>query len=266
MSRTSALAEELKGREAFAVERVPEDSWYALRIDGRAFSKFTRGMGRPCDEHMLAAMSATTEALMRRLPAAIGYTQSDEISLVFPPWSDRLFGRRAEKLVSVAAGLASAAFALEAVKHWPEHTVRSLPHFDARAVVLAEEDQVIDYLCWRAEDAERNAINGIAHHTFGPARIHGVGISQRRSMLDEAGVDLNTYPSHFLRGAFFCNERHAVELDAETLARIPEAHRPVGPVLRNFVVRKDWMAGGEAGLRAELEEHMDYLAVIAPES
>ncbi|MBO0766333.1 MAG: hypothetical protein J2P50_17325, partial [Hyphomicrobiaceae bacterium] len=65
------------------------------RIDGRAFSRFTRGMQRPFDRNLSTAMIATAAGLIERTQARIGYTQSDEISLVFladAPHSDMLLG------------------------------------------------------------------------------------------------------------------------------------------------------------------------------
>ena len=64
------------------------------RIDGRSFSRFTRGMDRPFDQKMTDAMIETTKHLVHETHAKIGYTQSDEISLVWladGPESDVFF-------------------------------------------------------------------------------------------------------------------------------------------------------------------------------
>src|SRR4029078_3343282 len=53
------------------------------RIDGRCFSGFTDGLQRPYDLRITRAMVQPTKFLVEQTPARIGYTQSDEISLVW---------------------------------------------------------------------------------------------------------------------------------------------------------------------------------------
>lgn len=47
--------------------------------------RFTKGFLRPFDERIFVAMLHTTRDLVAEFNAATGYTQSDEITLVFPP-------------------------------------------------------------------------------------------------------------------------------------------------------------------------------------
>src|ERR1700761_6891397 len=53
------------------------------RLDGRSFSRLTKDMARPYDVRMSDAMVDTTKYLVGETHALIGYTQSDEISLVW---------------------------------------------------------------------------------------------------------------------------------------------------------------------------------------
>ena len=84
MGLEDSLGDRMKGYEMAAEGgrldvRLPV---YA-RIDGRSFSKFTHGLERPFDQRMSRAMIETTKGLVDRTHARIGYTQSDEISLVY---------------------------------------------------------------------------------------------------------------------------------------------------------------------------------------
>jgi len=54
-----------------------------MRIDGKTFSKWTKGLERPYDKRLTDLMVATTKYLVAETGALMGYTQSDEISLVF---------------------------------------------------------------------------------------------------------------------------------------------------------------------------------------
>lgn len=85
-----------------------------IRLDGKSFSKWTRGLERPYDTRLARVMSYVTRCLVEETDARIGYTQSDEISLVIH--SDTLkseiyFGGKVAKINSVLASLASVRFA-----------------------------------------------------------------------------------------------------------------------------------------------------------
>lgn len=53
-----------------------------VRIDGKAFHSWTRGMQRPYDEGLQNLFDETTKFLVSQTNAVIGYTQSDEITLI----------------------------------------------------------------------------------------------------------------------------------------------------------------------------------------
>ena len=53
-----------------------------IRLDGVNFSKWTKGLNRPFDEGMIELMHETTKFLIDETNAVIGYTQSDEITLI----------------------------------------------------------------------------------------------------------------------------------------------------------------------------------------
>jgi tRNA(His) 5'-end guanylyltransferase len=83
--------------------------WTVIRTDGRGFSRLTEEhFSKPFDERVRGYMTAST-ALMTEFDALYGCTHSDEISIVLPP-DAAMFGCGLEKLVSVSAGICSAAF------------------------------------------------------------------------------------------------------------------------------------------------------------
>ncbi len=95
----------------------------------------------------------------------LGYTHSDEISLILQDYfrldTESAFGKRLQKIVSIAASLATAVFndrARQMFAHAP------LALFDARALVLPKEE-VTNYLTWRQNDAVRNSIR-MAGYTY----------------------------------------------------------------------------------------------------
>lgn len=85
-----------------------------VRLDGHCFHTYTRGFRRPYDVRIHNAMVATATDLLERFGAATAFTESDEISLLFPPSTGESqslpFNGRVQKIVSVTAGFASARF------------------------------------------------------------------------------------------------------------------------------------------------------------
>ena len=53
-----------------------------IRLDGVGFSKWTKGLNRPFDEKLTQLMIETTKFLVEETNAVVGYTQSDEITLI----------------------------------------------------------------------------------------------------------------------------------------------------------------------------------------
>src|SRR5690349_25029200 len=118
-------------------------------------------------------MTSTAETMLTEFHGRYAYTESDEISVLLDPAS-QLFGRSLEKLVSVSAGIASAAFT---------HAAGVPAHFDSRLWVGVGVDQVVDYFSWRQADAARCALNGWCYWTL---RQQGQSARQATAALDHA--------------------------------------------------------------------------------
>jgi tRNA(His) 5'-end guanylyltransferase len=90
-----------------------------------------------------------------------GYTQSDEISLLFHI-DDCTFGHKERKLLSILAAEASVAFSM---------VVGRPAVFDCRLIPLPNDEFVIDYFRWRQEDSHRNSLNA---HCYWLLRKKGI--------------------------------------------------------------------------------------------
>ena len=233
------LGDRMKSYEAHETGRrfVPLLPIYA-RIDGRGFSRFTKDMDRPYDERMIAAMVETTRRLVEATEALAGYTQSDEISLLWyrpEPKAQVFFDGKIFKIVSVTAALATSIFTELARGHWPEKVAGSPPIFDCRAFQLPTRDEAANVFLWREMDATKNAISMAARALFDPKQMHGKTGDEMQEMMFGAGVNFNDYPARFKRGTFVLRRTVHKELEAETLAKIPPAHRPEGPIERQVI-------------------------------
>ena len=86
-----------------------------IRLDGKAFHTFTRGLKKPFDEIFVKAMQDTMKHLCENVQGCVlGYTQSDEITLVLVDYHDRdtsaWFDNNIQKMASVSASMATMAF------------------------------------------------------------------------------------------------------------------------------------------------------------
>lgn len=231
---TDDFGNRMKGYELAETGRRldPQMPIYA-RIDGRAFSTFTRGMARPFDLRMTEAMIGTMRFLVEETHARIGYTQSDEISLVWlaAPGSDTFFSGKVQKMVSVLASMAAAKFATVI----PSEFADRLPHFDCRVFQLPSRDEAANAFLWRAMDARKNAISMVAQSEFSARELFKKGQADMLAMLAEKGIEFETFPVAFTRGTFVRRVTSLRGLTDVELARIPEVHRPTEPVLRSSV-------------------------------
>lgn len=231
------LGDRMKAYEEVTAGRLDASLPVYARIDGRAFSRFTKGMARPFDAAMSSAMIGTATGLVERTHARIAYTQSDEISLVFlgeNPESDILFGGRVLKLASVLASLATALFMERIMTDEAFAAYRKrLPHFDCRVCQLPSKTEAANMFVWRYKDARKNAISMAAQSMFSHRELHGKHGGEKLAMLAEHGVDFDAFPDFFKHGTFVRRQTIWRDLTADELARIPAKHQPSGPVERS---------------------------------
>ena len=245
MNKNDDLGDRMKAYEARETSRafLPMVPVYA-RIDGRGFSKFTKPFLRPYDTRMSRAMVETTKALVDKTNAIIGYTQSDEISLCWlteDPKSELFFKGKIQKMVSVLAGMTTSYFIHSCLENEIplDYVIEKKPHFDARVFQLPTKFEVANAFLWREQDAAKNAVSMAARSVYSHKQLQGKSSPEMQEMLFERGINFNDYPAFFKRGTFVRREAFEATLSPEELSRIPEAHRPQGPVTRSRVVELD---------------------------
>ncbi len=214
----------MKAYEAFETERrfIPLLPVYA-RLDGRSFSAFTKGMERPFDPRMTAVMIATTKHLVQATHAKIGYTQSDEISLVWRAGEYKesiFFDGRVMKMASVLASMTTAAFTKFLLESELAPYAKKLPHFDGRVLSFPTETEAANMFLWRVADATKNAISMAARHYYSHKALHGKNGAEMQEMLFQKGVNFNDYPTSFKRGTFVRRTVERQRLPEATLAKL----------------------------------------------
>lgn len=226
-AEADALGDRVKVMEREAeAEPVGRGGPFAIRLDGHAFSKWTRGFAKPLDARLVAVMAGTAEDLLREFPdASAAFTESDEITLVFraPPTDHHAvpYNGRVQKLCSLTAGFASARFNARAAaaaaasafgdgeEELAERCRAGRAYFDSRVIRCRGERDAADAVWWRfRHDTFRNGVNGLAQSVFGGKRLHGVPLGKVIEMLRERGVTLDEQPPELLYGTFAKRERY----------------------------------------------------------
>jgi len=213
------------------------------RLDGRAFHSFTRGLQRPYDERLSKAMIETASHLVEKNNAAIGYTQSDEITLAWFPSADNPdsmnFSGRVQKLCSILAAQASVFFYATIQAAIPEKAGKLL-EFDCRVWNVPDAREVYLNLLWREQDATKNSITMAASAHYSHKQLHGKSGGDKQEMLFQKGINWNDYPAFFKRGTYVKRQKILRTLSEAELARIPEKHRPTEPIVRSTASVMDW--------------------------
>lgn len=211
-----------------------------VRLDGRRFSRFTRGFSKPFDSTLTAAMREACRYLVEHTHAVVGFVQSDEISLILEeagPKSRVIFDRRVQKIASVFASMATLSFALALSRTHPDLVAKRMPVFDGRVWEVPSRMEAANALLWWANDAKKNAVLSAAHVHIGHKRMHGKRQSELIAMMQDAGVDFaDVYPADDRYGVFYRRVSRVVTLSPDDLAKIPEKHRPLdGQAMRSRI-------------------------------
>jgi tRNA(His) 5'-end guanylyltransferase len=214
----------MKGYEAVTRTTLPRRTYTICRVDGRAFHSLLRRAVKPFDYGFIAAMDEVTAALCKEMMGTVfAYAQSDEISVLLTDFgsvhSEPWFGGTVQKMASLAASVATAAF------NETFHVAGAGPAtFDARVFTIPEPVEVANYFVWRQRDCVRNSVSMAAQAHFSHKRLMGLHGGEMQELLwSEKQVNWNDYPDGVKRGRV-CQRVTAPEPVTYTDKRTNEEH------------------------------------------
>lgn len=252
-----SLGDRMKGYEGVPRTRLTPKVPVMIRLDGKAFHTFTRGMPRPYHRPFHECMWAAATYLCENIQGCqLAYVQSDEITLLLLDTmsleAEGWFGYEVQKMASVAAAMCTAAFnrALfmsESPDQPTEPTVDgtrrvcpTLAAFDARVWNLPKEE-VTNAFIWRQQDATRNAIQMLGQAHFSHKQLHGVSCAQiQEKLFQEKQINFNDCPVPQKRGVCIVKEYYEV-FKKEGLVVLPTGKVTIGE-LTGSVKRSRWHA------------------------
>lgn len=209
----TALGDRMKVYEDTYRNKLPRRTYTLIRLDGKAFHTWTKGAEKPFDKRIAICMEYALLQLASEVSGfKLGYTQSDEISLLLTDFSElntqAWFDGNIQKIVSVSASIVTHNFNQMALNIFGP-LVRPAS-FDARVFTIPEQPEVFNYFMWRFRDCMRNSIQSAGQKYFSQKQLHGKNTDQIQEMLfQEHGINWSEYPEWFKNGSFLYRNENA---------------------------------------------------------
>lgn len=215
-NRLDELGNRMKSYERIETEqKFRPNSILYVRLDGRGFSKFTKGLKRPYDERLSNLMIDTTKYLVDEFNCVVGYCQSDEISLIIKNdyGSPCIFEGKKQKLISTLAASCTAFFNRN-LDYIPEKmNTNRLPTFDCRIFEVPNKCEAVNALLWREKDAIKNSVSMAASHYYSHKELQNQSSKVMIDMLLHKDVVWSEYPDFFKKGTYVMKKTY--EKDTE---------------------------------------------------
>lgn len=268
-----------------------------IRIDGKAFHTFTRGFKRPFDDILIKTMQETTKYLCENIQGCVlGYTQSDEITLVLVDYkkltSSAWFDYEVQKMCSIAASMATMAFNKCFTANVKEFGYNNGEHFDmsshdgqqksqllqsyriaidkgamfdARCFNIPKEE-VTNCIYWRQLDASRNSIQMVGQANFSHKDLQNKACNDIQDMLmTQKGINWNDLPTYQKRGSCVVKEEYYAYIDEHGM--IEELDSSESSIsLPEISKRSRWIIDKDIPIfKGESREYIDRLIYVEKE-
>jgi len=202
-ARWEQIGKLIKAREEYS-SQLPDNRWVSLRLDGCGWGTLlgrlrdARVLATGFNDHVAEAMMASCRAVMSEFGGVLGYTHSDEISVLIPPSQHARSGPRAlldgsvHEWVSIAASLASGEFnrrlMVIAAEQGMELDEAIVAHFDCRAGVFDSVDEAVAMVLWRAYDCHVNSASDAIKYSDAPLRVRRFNTIEKLGYLQSRGM------------------------------------------------------------------------------
>jgi tRNA(His) guanylyltransferase len=266
------LGDRMKSYEAVSNLTLLPRTPVILRLDGNSFSKFTKmyGFEKPFDQDLCDAMTEATAAVLKYCSGSqLGYTQSDEISILLRNditiHTQPFLANRINKLCSLTASIATVACREKLKELGYNPQTYDSPIFDCRAFVLPP-NEVNNYFVWRQLDAFKNCISSYAWwglcEKYGRKTamkmLKGQNTNQRQEILfRELSINANDIPTKWKRGIVVLREKTEVPisqvLEPTKYKELCQANK-IDP--HGVVIREHWISDNEI---PRFDKNKDYI-------
>ncbi len=215
---------QIKELEAVYDQTMNVDNFIIVRLDGKSFHTWVKGLTKPFCKGLQDCFDITTQQLMRETGAVLGYTQSDEISLLFSPYVGSFpFSGRVNKINSTFASMATYWFNTS-VANYLEAGSRPPAFFDCRCFDVDTQEIALECIRWREIDAMRNSVQALAQSLYPHNKLLNKRSAALLSMSKEKGVNWFDLPARSRFGVYYLRTVERRKLDIAELTTLPEKH------------------------------------------
>lgn len=198
-----------------------------IRLDGNNFKNWTKTLNKPFDEGMSNLMIETTKFLVKETNAVIGYTQSDEITLILYSADKKSAiyndGKK-QKILSKLSGDIANFFNENRKIHLPNHN--KIAKFDCRIYQTPTLFDATLQLLWRENDGTRNSISMLARSLYSHDTVEYLNSNElQNKMLTENNVNWNDLAVKFKRGTYIKRVKTSKPFSAEEIEKLPKQHQ-----------------------------------------
>ena len=188
---------------------LPRRTYTIIRVDGKSFHSYTRGLVRPFDEKLVNDMDETACYMCKNIQGAkFAFVQSDEISILLTDFegltTDAWFDGNIQKMASISASLATAKF--------NELRPNKIALFDSRVFIIPSDIEVENYFIWRQQDTTRNSISSVAQSMFSHRELENKNTDQMQEMCFQKGVNWNDFSAKLKRGRLIVKQDYEKEI------------------------------------------------------
>lgn len=220
--------------------KYPKGFPVIARLDGKGFSKFTKGLSRPVDLNFRKIFDEVSKFIIEETHATLVYHQSDEITVVFENNDHMWFDGKVSKIESVLTSLVTAKF----------NSLTSLIGkqnrfglFDCRTFQVPSKIEAINAVLWREVDCKKNSISMAARTVFSSKALENKHGQEMIAMLRSKEIDWNEYPASFKYGTYFIRNQVTYKLSDNELNDLPPLHNarknPEMEFTRNVITKID---------------------------
>jgi tRNA(His) guanylyltransferase len=197
-----------------------------VRLDGKNFSKFTSGLKKPFDVDFSTVMINVLNKLVEEYNCIVGYTQSDEITLIFEENNEEkelIYGNRKHKFLSLISSKTTALFNWYKDKYLLNKQ-NQLAIFDCRCFQVPNRMEAINNLIWREQDALRNSIISIARMHYSHTQLHKKNQKNMIDMILNKNDHVDNYPYYLRRGTYIKKYKIIKKLTNDEIDQLPSKH------------------------------------------
>jgi tRNA(His) 5'-end guanylyltransferase len=228
------LGDRMKGQyEDRTRYSLPRRTYTIIRLDGKAFHTYTRGLRKPFDKELFEDIDNAIIAMLPEVQGSVfAYTQSDEISILLAdfatPTTSAWFDALLQKMASVSASIITAEFNRQRILREAKLTsltgdffnkgpgyIANAPiaYFDARVFTIPDRIEVMNYFIWRNQDCSRNSVSMVAQANFSHKELQGKSTTEMHEMLHAKGVNWATdYTDREKNGALIVKESYQASI------------------------------------------------------